>query len=360
VEKALTPEITFESDTEIHRYFYEPTGVAAVISPWNFPVSNFIWGVMPNLVVGNTVVHKHSEECPLSAKIIADAVSEARLPEGVFSMVFGAGDVGESLTDQDIDLITFTGSSAVGKKIYEKAGKKFIKCLLELGGSAPGIIFKDAELDTTAESVYGQRFYNSGQICDGLKRLIVHKDVSDTVIKKLLGLANKTVIGKAEDEKTEQGPLVAKRQLDLAVEQLQDAKDKGGTVLYGGTTPSKLQGAYLRPTIVTNVTPDMRIWKEEVFAPILPVVTFKTDEEAIQLANDTRYGLGGYIFSGSTNHALNIAKQIETGMLSINGTNYVHPQNVFGGTKNSGKGREHGMHGLRELCEIKLVAVPKN
>jgi succinate-semialdehyde dehydrogenase/glutarate-semialdehyde dehydrogenase len=358
-EKALSPETTFESETEIHQYLYEATGVAAVISPWNFPVSNFVWGVIPNLVAGNTVVHKHSEECPLTAQILLQAVVEAKLPEGVFSMVFGAGDVGNFLTDQDIDFIAFTGSSATGKKIYEKAGKKFIKCLLELGGSAPGIVFKDAHLDAAAEGVYGQRFFNTGQICDGLKRLIVHKDIGEEVTAKLIEIAHKTVTGDAEDEKTEQGPLVAKRQLDLALEQLEDAKAKGATILCGGNQPEGLEGAYLEPTIVTDVTSDMRIWKEEVFAPILPIVTFETDEEAIQLANDSSFGLGGYIFSGSTEHALKIAKQIETGMISINGTNYVHPHNVFGGIKNSGKGREHGVYGLRELCEIKLVARPK-
>lgn len=357
VEKAIESQITFESDVEMHTYFYEPTGVAAVITPWNFPLCNWVWSVVPHLLVGNTVVFKHSEECLLTSKLIENIVSECDLPEGVLSHVYGDGNVGEILVNQEIDLISFTGSSKVGKHLYEIAGKKFIKCLMELGGSAPGIVFEDVNVDEVIEIIYAQRFNNCGQCCDGLKRLLVHENKFDEVTQKLTNLLKTKKVGDPEDKKTDLGPLVAKRQLDLALAQIEDAKQKGAKVVIGGKSPDNLQGAFIEPTILININNQMRIWREEVFAPVLPIASFKTEEEAIQMANDTDYGLGGYVYSNDKNRAIRVALRLETGMVSINGANYVCPWNVFGGTKASGKGREHGIQGLRELCEIKLIAV---
>ncbi len=358
-DEAIKPQITFENETEIHKNFYEPTGVAAVISPWNFPISNFVWGVVPNLLVGNTVVYKHSEECALTAKLMEEIISECNLPEGILSFVHGDGTIGEILLNQELDLISFTGSTKTGKHIYEFAGRKFIKCLVELGGSAPGIVFEDVDIDTIIPIISDQKMWNSGQICDGLKRLIVHESIFEELVDKLSRNLLTIKVGDAELPQTEMGPLVAERQLKLALEQLEDAKAKGAKVITGGKKPEGLEGAFLEPTILININPEMKVWKEEVFAPILPIVKFITEEEAIKLANDTSFGLGGYIHTKDLARASRVALQLETGMISVNGTNYVCPFNVFGGTKSSGKGREHGLIGLRELCEIKLVAMNK-
>src|SRR3989344_5334685 len=243
-EKYLSPETTFENDKEIHQVFHEPIGVLAVIVPWNFPFANFVWGMLQSLIAGNTIVFKHSEECPLSGKFIEDILTK-HLPHGVFNEVYGAGDVGSALVNQDINMIAFTGSTKTGKFLYETAGKKFIKAVMELGGSAPGIIFDDASLDSAVENVCFNRLLNQGQCCDGLKRLIVHESVFDEVVKNAASTFSAKKIGDAEDKETEIGPLVAKRQLDLLISQVEDAKEKGAKIITGGNSlEEKLGGVF--------------------------------------------------------------------------------------------------------------------
>ena len=297
--------------------------------------------------------------CALSGKLI-EKVMTKHLPKGVFNEVYGAGDIGDKLTNEKIDMITFTGSTNTGKYLYEKAGRKFIKAVMELGGSAPAIIFEDADLDIAIPSVCSNRLANQGQCCDGLKLLIVHESKFEEVTIKLTQLFNNKKVGNAENKSTEIGPLVAKRQLDLLESQVQDAIKKGAKVLAGGKSlETELGGAYFQPTILTNITKDMRVWTEEVFGPVLPIVTFKTDTEAIQLANDTKYGLGSYIYTSNKECANKVSKALKTGMVSVNSTNYVIPQNPFGGYKNSGIGREHGKYGFQEVTQIKVVAKNK-
>lgn len=357
-EKILTPETTFEDKSVKHVVYYEPYGVAAVISPWNFPFSQFVWGVIPQLIAGNVTVSKHSEETPLTGKLIEEIIVGCNLPEGVFSQVYGAGDVGDLLVHQDINLISFTGSVNVSKYLYKVAAEKFIHVLIESGGSAPGIVYSDADIPSTIEGVYNQRFGNCGQMCDGLKRLIVHESIFDMVVDGLKKKLELLRVGDPMDALTELGPMVARRQLELLESQVADAVDKGAKILTGGKRPVGLEGAYYLPTLLTNVTREMRVWKEEVFGPVLPVVSFKTDEEAIGIANDTQYGLGAYIYSKDIARARRVASKLESGMVNINNTNYVCPWNPFGGYKSSGIGREHGHAGLRELCQIKVVAFP--
>lgn len=355
-EKYISPEITFEDDNEIHKVYYEPVGVAAVIVPWNFPFTNFIWGVIPNLVVGNTVVFKHSEEVPLFGKEMEKIIMSSNLSLDIFSEVYGAGDIGEKLVHSDINLICFTGSTKTGTYLYKVAAKKFIRIILEMGGSAPGIVFDDADIDLAVEDVFANRFLNCGQVCDGLKRAIIHKGIAKEFIKRLKERMKKVVVGDAMDEKTDIGPLVAERQVDLLISQVEDAVKKGAKIEEGGDQPESLKGAYYKPTLLVNVTSNMRVWKEEVFGPVLPLVTFETENEAVKLANDTKYGLGGYIYSKDKEKARRVASRIKTGMVSINGVFYVVPYNPFGGCKLSGLGREHGKYGLRELCNIKVVS----
>jgi betaine-aldehyde dehydrogenase len=358
-EKYLSPETTFEDEKTIHQVFYEPIGVSGIILPWNFVFAMFVWGSVQSLIAGNTVVLKHSEECPLSGKYIEDVISKF-LPKGVFNEVYGDGEVGKLLIEKDIDMIAFTGSTNTGKYLYETAGKKFIKAVMELGGSAPGIVFDDADIDSAVESICFSRLFNTGQCCDGLKRLIVHESIFDTVIEKVASSFAAKKIGVAEDKETEIGPLVAKRQLELLIAQLADALEKGATIVTGGhSLEEKMGGAFFEPTLLTNITHDMRVWNEEVFGPILPVVTFTTEDEAVTLANQTVYGLGSYVFTQDQERARRISDQIETGMVSVNGTNYVSPCNPFGGWKNSGIGRENGKYGFHEVTQVKVVAMNK-
>lgn len=353
----LESEITYKSSQEIHYLFFEPKGVAGVSVPWNYPFSNFIWGVMQNLVVGNTVVFKHSEECPFTGKLFEEIMQSVNLPDGVFNEIYGDGcEAGEYLMNSDIDLIWFTGSTKVGKHLYKLASEKFIPAILELGGSAPGIVFKDADIKKTIESIYFNRFVNSGQTCDGLKRLIVHRDIADEIIQGLKNLIKIKKIGPAQDSSTDIGPLVAQRQVATLEHQVSDAIAKGAKVIIGSKKPDGLYGAYYEPTILTDITFDMAVWKEEVFGPVLPIVVFDNDDEAVALANDTIYGLGGFIYSQDKDRAMRISRQLQTGNININAASYVIPEDPFGGYKASGLGREHGKYGLRELCSIKVIA----
>jgi acyl-CoA reductase-like NAD-dependent aldehyde dehydrogenase len=237
-------------------------------------LSNVIWATGQSLIAGNTVVLKHSEECPLSGKFIEETLNK-HLPEGVFNEVYGDGAVGAQLVQQEIQMITFTGSTKTGKHLYEVAGKRFIKAVMELGGSAPAIVFEDADLESTIGNVCFNRLLNQGQCCDGLKRLIVHESQYEEVVKKLAMQFKAKKIGKADEKSTEIGPLVAKRQLDLLVSQVEDAIEKGAHIEVGGHSLEKeLGGAFFEPTILTGVTRDMRVWTEEVFGPVL-LVTFK-------------------------------------------------------------------------------------
>ena len=355
-KKYLSPEIVYQDDKITHKVFYEPLGVAAVIIPWNFPLSNFVWGCGQNLISGNTVVLKHSEECPLFGKRLEELIESCGLPDGVFSEVYGDGKIGDYLVHQDIGLISFTGSTKVGKHLYKVAGEKFIKIVSEMGGSAPGIIFEDADLEKALETTYYNRFSNCGQACDALKRLIVHESKFAQVAQELKELLSSKKIGDSEKESTDIGPLVAKRQLELLELQVKDAIDKGAKILIGGRRPKNLHGASYEPTILTNVNRKMRVWQEEVFGPVLPIVSFKTEEEAISLANDTKYGLGAYIFTEDKEKALCVASQIDAGMVGINNASYLQPCSPFGGYKDSGIGREHGKFGFNELTQVKVVA----
>ncbi len=358
-KKYLSPKV-IQKDEEAKRVIYhEPRGVVAAITPWNFPVSNFIWMVIQNLIVGNTVVFKDSEEVPLFGREIEKLMNEINLPEGVFSEVYGGAEVGEFLTDQPVDMICFTGSSQVGQKIYKKAASKFIKVFLEMGGSAPGIVFADADIDKVLESIYWAKFLNCGQVCDGLKRLIVHESKFKEVVEKLKKKLESVKIGEATNEKTQMGPLVSKKQLEKLEAQVEDAVNKGAKIATGGKRPKGLKGYFYLPTLLTSINFNMRVWKEEVFGPILPIVSFKREKEAIKLANDTNYGLGSYLYSEDKEKLKSVAKQLETGMVSTNNASYLHPACPFGGRKKSGMGWQHGRYAFEELSQMKLVAYEK-
>lgn len=356
VESSIRDEITYEDEKTVHKIVYEPSGTAAVIIPWNHPFGMFAWGAIPNLLVGNTVVLKHSEECPLTGKLIEQIISSTNLPKGVFSEVYGDGRVGRMLLSREINLIWFTGSSATGKNIYKVAAQKFVKAILEMGGSNPGIIFADAEVDQFIDKIYSKRYLTCGQTCDALKRLIVHESLFNEVVSKLKIKVEEKKFGDPENKETDIGSLVAKRQVELLEAQVWDAVKKGAKIVTGGKRPLDHKGAYYLPTILTGVSRTMRVWKEETFGPVLVVVPFKTEAEALKLANDTKYGLGSLIFTKDKERAERVASKLESGTVEINSASHWLTCNPFGGYKESGMGREHGKEGFRELCQIKVIS----
>ncbi len=225
--------------------------------------------------------------------------------------------------------------------------------------SAPGIIFEDADIEEVASTIFTARFMACGQMCDALKRLIVHESKVDEVITELTNLIKEKKIGDASDGSTDFGPLVAKRQLKLLEEQVADAVSKGVKVIIGGKKPEGLAGAYYEPTLLTNITSDMRVWQEEVFGPVLPIVTFKSEEEAINKANDTKYGLGAYVFTADNKRFMRVAHQLESGMVSQNTSSYINICNPFTGYKMSGGGREHAQFGFEDVTQIKVITREK-
>lgn len=353
--KALADEATLNDDQSLHRMVYEPYGVAAVIAPWNFPFGMAVWGIFPNLVAGNTVVFKISEECPLTGKLIEEIILNHDLPEGVFAEVYGSGDVGKKLAESNINLIWFTGSTRTGKSLYKIAADKFIKAVLEMGGSNPCVVFDNIDVSEAAPVIFNGRFRHNGQVCSALKRLIVHESIVDELTAELKQMVEKQNVNIALDQQTDLGSLVAKRQKDLLEEQYQDALSKGATVVAQTKILSSLKGAFFPPTLLSNTTKDMRVWHEEVFGPIFPIVTFKTEEEAIVLANDTDYGLGGRVMSNDKKQAERVASKIDAGSIALNLETRFVACDPFGGYKNSGLGRERGFAGLQELCQIKVI-----
>ncbi len=225
-----------------------------------------------------------------------------------------------------------------------------------MGGSNPCVVFGDVDLDEIVDGLYGGRFTNCGQVCDAIKRLIVHERVVDEVVEKLKKRAGKVVVGDPEDEKTELGSLAAKRQLQLLKAQVKDAVDKRAKVVLGGREAKGLRGAYYLPTILINIKRNMRVWREEVFGPVLPVISFKGEGEAVELANDTIYGLGAVVHSKDLKRAKRVASRIEAGCVDVNSGSHWKACNPFGGYKASGMGREHGRWGMQELTQIKVVA----
>lgn len=358
-QKMLAPDVVDETEDQKNIVHFEPYGVVALILPWNFPTSLFVDGVAQTLLAGNTAVLKHSEENPLTSKMLQDICDEAGFPDGVIQTVYGDGKVGEMLVQQDIDMIHFTGSSRTGEALYKVAAEKFIPIVLEMGGSSPGLVFEDADLDSVTACISQERFGNCGQVCCALKRLFVHESIFDDVLQRLIKQAEQIKIGDPLDPETDMGPLVAQRQLDLIEAQVQDAVEKGVKVEMGGDCPEGFTGAYYTPTILTNVTRDMRVYREETFGPVLTIMPFKTEEEAIELANDTPYGLSAFVYSSDIDKAQRVAALIETGNVAINNTSYFSDHSPFGGHKRSGMGTGRGKYGFYQVTQMKTVAVPK-
>lgn len=351
-------EVTFEDEKQVQKVFYESKGVVVAISPFNYPFSLCAAIAFQNLIVGNVVISKPDPKLLLLYKLLEKIINDSKLPKGVWQFVFAEKEVSSFLVEQDIDMICFTGNTKTGEYLYSVAAKKMIPILMELGGSAPGIVCEDADIEDVIQGIFKKKFSNSGQLCHALKRLIVHESKFDDVVRRLKEIAESQILENPIDKETTIGPIVSKKQLDTLLGQFDDAVKNGACVVCGGEKVGA-KGNFFKPTILTNINKDMRVWEEEVFGPILPVVSFKTLDEAIELANDTIYGLGGYVFTKDKNTFEKISKNLKTGMVSCNNFAYSAPYNPFGGVKKSGLGRTRGKWGIQGLCNIKVVVYEK-
>lgn len=356
----LSPEITLENDKELHTVFYEAKWIVVAIAPWNYPFSMFVWTCMQAILAWNSVIFKTSKETILTWKIINDLVDKTSLPKWVFSEIFWDWSIWDLLINEDgIDFITFTWSTNVWKSIQKKSVEKWIWCVMELWWSAPWIIFEDSNIDEIIDTVYFLRYSNSWQMCDWLKRLIVHENKYDEVVEKLIKVLENKNIWNPLDQKTDIWPVVSDRQLGVLQEQFNDAIAKWAEIIYSWSIDEKLKWAYFYPTVLWNISFDMKVWKEEVFWPILPIVKFKSIEEAIELANDTKYWLWAYIFTQDKDLFKTVAKEIKSWMVQLNNLNYCIPQNPFGWYKNSWVWREHWKWWFAEFTNVKVTSMNK-
>jgi aldehyde dehydrogenase (NAD+) len=335
----------------------EPIGVVGAITPWNFPLQQTVTKVVPALLAGNTVVHKPSEIAPLTARILAEVAAEAGLPPGVLNVVHGIGPVaGEAITAHPgIDMASFTGSTRAGKRISVAASDTVKRVALELGGKSANVILDDADLARAVTLGVASAFTNSGQVCGAWTRMLVPAGQHDEIVDRAVAAAAEYTVGDPADEGTRIGPLASQTQRQRVTGYIERGIADGATVAVGGPGPVEglETGAYVPPTIFAGVDPNAVIAQEEIFGPVLSVIPYTTEDEAVQIANSTIYGLSGAVF-GEAEHALAIARRLRTGKVDINGSelNVLAP---FGGYKQSGNGREMGRFGLEEFLEVKSI-----
>lgn len=336
----------------------EPIGVVAMITPWNYPLHQIIGKVAPAIAAGCTMVVKPSKEAPLNSFVLADIIHEIGLPAGVFNLVSGHGrEIGEVLSNHpDVDMVSFTGSTGAGVRVSELAAPSVKRVTLELGGKSANIILDDADIAKAASASIHACFGNSGQECSALTRLLVPESKKQEIVEVITAKMEKYSVGNPMDESKRCGPMVSGRQQESVSSFIAAGIEEGATLLVGGLgMPDGLdKGYFVRPTVFSDVTPEMTIFREEIFGPVLSITTYSTDEEAVDLANDSEYGLSGGVWSGDEERALRVARQMRTGQVSINGG----PFNIsapFGGYKLSGNGRELGVHGLEEFLEVKAI-----
>ncbi|MGD9958386.1 aldehyde dehydrogenase family protein [Nocardioides sp.] len=337
----------------------EALGVIGQIVPWNFPVMFVSWKLGPALAAGNCVVMKPSEITPLSALRVAELAAEVGFPPGVINVVPGYGQTaGQRLVDHpDVAKLSFTGSTDVGKQIARGAADTLKQVHLELGGKGANIVFDDANLAAAVGGTAFGIFHNQGQACIAASRLIVHESVKDEFLERLVSLAGSIRVGDPKDLNTEMGPLTSALHRDRVLSYLEIAADEGGAVLVGGKAPAEPSlgsGYYIEPTIV-ETTPTARAAQEEVFGPFMVVHTFKTDEEALEIANGTAYGLGGGLWTSDLSRAHKVARELRAGMVWVNSYKRVNPGSPFGGMGVSGYGREMGFEAMREYTEPKAT-----
>ncbi|TVT48807.1 aldehyde dehydrogenase [Amycolatopsis rhizosphaerae] len=337
----------------------EPIGVVAAITPWNSPLALLLWKLCPALAAGNTVVIKPSEITPVSTLVLGRLIQEAGFPDGVVNVVTGAGPAGAALAGHHgVDKIAFTGSTAVGKKIAVTAAERLARVSLELGGKSPNIVFPDADLPNAVNGVIAGIFAATGQTCMAGSRVLVHEDVHDEFVAALVEKTAKIKIGDPLDPETELGTVACQAQYDKVLHYIEVAKADGAHLATGGgrpDDPALAKGLFVRPTVFTGVTNDMRIAREEVFGPVAVVIGFTDEDDAVRIANDTSFGLAAGVWTRDLARAHRMTRRLRAGSVWVNNyrkTNYVAP---FGGFKESGIGRENGFHAIEEYTEVKTV-----
>ncbi|WP_116244664.1 aldehyde dehydrogenase family protein [Nocardiopsis sp. FIRDI 009] len=336
----------------------EPVGVVGAITPWNYPLHQIVLKVVPALLAGNTVVLKPSEVAPLSAYALTEVLHEAGLPAGVFNLVSGTGPVvGEAIAAHPrVDMVSFTGSTRAGTRVSQVAAETVKRVALELGGKSPNVVLPDADLTQAVKRGVADVMRNTGQSCNALTRMLVHRDSYEEAVRLAAESAARYVPGDPEDEATRMGPLVSAAQLDRVRDYVRLGVEEGARLVTGGADPveGRERGYYVSPTVFADVRNDMRIAQEEIFGPVLALIPYDTEEEAVAIANDTVYGLNAAVWSGDPDRALAVARRLRAGQVEVNG-GALNPRAPFGGYKRSGNGREWGLAGLDEFCEVKSI-----
>ncbi|MCW8040743.1 MULTISPECIES: NAD-dependent succinate-semialdehyde dehydrogenase [Acinetobacter] len=336
----------------------QPVGVVAAITPWNFPNAMITRKVGPALAAGCTVIIKPASETPLSALALVALAEQAGIPKGVVNVVTGSSrEIGSVLTTHPVvKKVSFTGSTGVGKLLMEQCSSTMKKVSMELGGNAPFIVFEDADLDKAVQGAIASKFRNSGQTCVCTNRILAHESIHDAFLEKLVAEVNKLKVAPAFEQGAEQGPLINEKSVEKIEEHIADAVGKGATIVAGGKRHA-LGHTFFEPTVLSGVTQDMLVAKDETFAPLAPVFKFSTDAEAIQMANDTEFGLASYIYTESLSRAWKVGEALEYGMVGINEGLISTEVAPFGGIKESGSGREGSKYGIEDYMEIKYMCM---
>jgi len=358
---ATAREFPFEETLGRSLVTREPVGVVGCITPWNYPLHQIMAKVAPAMAVGCTVVLKPSEVAPLNAFVLADIIDELGFPAGVFNLVSGVGPVvGEAIAAHpDVDMVSFTGSTRAGTRVAEVAAANVTRVHQELGGKSANIVLDDAAFAAAIPSAVGACYLNSGQTCSALTRLLVPADRMDEAAELAAQAAAGFTVGPADDEGSRLGPLVSQTQWDRVQGYIQAGIDEGATLVTGGTgKPEGLDaGYYVKPTVFANVDNSMSIARDEIFGPVLSIIGYDNEEDAIRIANDSDYGLSGGVWSSDNDRALAVAKKLRTGEVDMNGS-FLNTDAPFGGYKKSGNGRELGRFGLSEFVEAKQINLP--
>ncbi len=355
---AVLKEFEFEEmigSTQIRR---EPVGVCGLITPWNWPMNQIACKVAPALAAGCTMILKPSEIAPLSAHVFAEVMEEAGVPKGVFNLVDGDGPtVGEAISRHpDIDMVSFTGSTRAGVLVAKAAAESVKRVSQELGGKSANIILEDADLHTAVKRGVLSMMSNTGQSCNAPSRMLVPEKLYDQAVQIAKEIAAKPVVGDPKSDGVTMGPVANKAQFEKIQHLIETGIAEGATLVAGGPRRPEgiAKGYFVRPTVFANVNNSMTIAREEIFGPVLTMIPYKDEEEAIRIANDTVYGLSGYVYSGNLDRARRVARRLRTGMVHLNGAS-TDANAPFGGYKQSGNGREWGREGLKEFLEVKAV-----
>ena len=358
---ATAREFPFEETLGRSLVTREPVGVVGCITPWNYPLHQIMAKIAPAMAVGCTVVLKPSEVAPLNAFVLTDIIDELGFPAGVFNLVSGVGPiVGEAIAAHpDVDMVSFTGSTRAGTRVAEVAAANVTRVHQELGGKSANIVLDDADFAAAIPSAVGACYLNSGQTCSALTRLLVPADRMDEAAELAAQAAAGFTVGPADDEGSRLGPLVSQTQWDRVQGYIQAGIDEGATLVTGGTgKPEGLDaGYYVKPTVFSNVDNSMSIARDEIFGPVLSIIGYDNEEDAIRIANDSDYGLSGGVWSSDNDRALAVAKKLRTGEVDMNGS-FLNTDAPFGGYKKSGNGRELGRFGLSEFVEAKQINLP--